>query len=318
MAGCRLQARRSRNEWSPDYRDSATDMKRILVINADDFGYTCGINATIQCCAAEGVLRNTTLMANGPAFDDAVAIAKANRSLSVGVHLNLTELKPVAGPDKVPTLVDETGAMQSSPRGLAAALVSGAVSAGDIRRELLAQVSKVMDCGIVPTHLDSHKHVHVLPPVLEVAIEIARRYSIPWIRNPFEDASAWRLITAVGKNDRRVFLKQYAEANVIKPLQPVFRHFVRRSGLRTPDGFHGLSVTGLWNENVLSRLVGRLKPGVNEWMVHPGVVDRALKDARTRLLGQREVERDILLSPVWASLPDRHGFTVRGFGEELS
>lgn len=292
-------------------------MKRILIINADDFGYTCGINAAIAHCATEGVLRSTTLMANGQAFEDAVAVAKTNRSLGVGIHLNLTELEPVAGAREVPTLVDGTGVMDSSPRGLAMALAAGRISRQDIRKELFAQVVKVLDHGIVPTHLDSHKHVHVLPPVLETMLEIAGRYSIPWIRNPFEDVSAWRLIASVTKKDRPVFLKQYAEANIIKPLMPAFRHFIKRSGLRTPDGFSGVSVTGIWNESVLNHLAARLRPGVNEWMVHPGVVDADLEEARTRLLEQRETERDILLSPAWKELPDRHGITLKGFGEEL-
>lgn len=293
------------------------DMDRYLIINADDLGYSEGINAAIDRCSRQGVLRSATLMANGPAFEHAVAIAKSNGSLTVGVHLNLSEWQPVSDPDRVAGLVDEFGFMRSSPWGLAHGLFAGSISKRDIRRELHAQVAKILDYGLRPTHLDSHKHVHVLPQVLEVLLEIAAKYSIRWIRKPFDRGTGWRAASFLDGGLRLTFAKQHVEAHLTNVFLPTFLRLVNGSGVRTPDSFRGVSLTGVWSEAVLDYLLAGMGPGITEWMVHPGDLDRQLRASRTRLLAQRERERDLLMSPVWKDLLIRHKVLLTGFGEEL-
>src|SRR4029077_20467390 len=103
-----------------------------------------------------------------------------------GVHLNLSEGKAAAGPSHIPTLVDRGGQLHLTPPRLWAGIASGRVSLAEIEFELRAQIRKVIRAGITPTHLDGHKHVHVLPRVSEIVIRLAREFSIPAVRCPLE------------------------------------------------------------------------------------------------------------------------------------
>ena len=131
-----------------------------LVVNADDFGFTPDVNQGIEDAHRRGILTATTLMANGAAFDDAVERARLNPSLDIGCHLvliggsSLVTGKPF--PDSVPRLM--------------AALASGQLRPYD---ELKAQIRKILDAGIRPTHLDTHKHTHLAPPVLDAVARLA-------------------------------------------------------------------------------------------------------------------------------------------------
>ncbi len=141
-------------------------MKR-LVVNADDFGLTRDVNRGIVEAHREGILTATTLMATGAAFDDAVSLAKQTPSLDVGCHLVLVGTPPF--PASVPRLMR-------------------AVALGRIRiyEELTAQVRRMLDAGLQPSHLDTHKHTHLLPPVLAAVARISEEYRIPWVRRPFD------------------------------------------------------------------------------------------------------------------------------------
>ena len=290
-------------------------MKRTLIINADDLGYTGGVNRAIARCCAGGTVRSATLMANGPAFDDAVALIKRGDIRNIGIHLSLTELMPVSRPDEVPGLVDEHGFMPSGPGGLLVQLQSGKVSSAAIRKELERQVEKVLDHGLAPTHLDSHKHVHILPRVLEVTLEIAQKYSIRWIRYPFDGAPARLMAPLVGRHHRATFCKQHIKVVLSRVLRPAFISRVRRSNLRTVDHFCGVSLTGIWNEIMVHRLIEQLPPGLNEWMIHPGNCDGELRQRQTRLLEQREQERDIFSSNALRELFAKHDVILAGYGE---
>ena len=137
-----------------------------LVVNADDFGFTPDVNAGILEAFERGIVRSTTLMANGAAFDDAVRLARQNPGLDVGCHL---------------TLIGRPGLPSSLP-ALLRALVRRRLP---VYAELAGQVRRVLDAGIRPTHLDTHKHTHLLPPVLGLVCRIAQEFAIPWVRKPF-------------------------------------------------------------------------------------------------------------------------------------
>ena len=292
-------------------------MKRDLIINADDLGYTRGVNRAVGRCATEGLLRNATLMANGDAFEDAVAgIGKMQTTAGIpgiGVHLVLTELPPVARPESIPGLVDDRGLLPHSFSQLSAGIYLGRINRAVLFRELDEQVSKVMDYGITPTHLDSHKHVHVLPPILDVVIEIAKKYSLRWIRQPFERTLARRMIRAVDGSNKATFCKQHLTARSIEIYRPAFLRRIRLAGLRSPDHFYGISLTGIWNEAAMVKLVQELPAGLSEWMLHPGDCDAELRQHRTRLLEQREIERDLLISPVLRSLLHENSIGLKNY-----
>ena len=290
-------------------------MKRKLIVNADDFGYTSGINAAIDRCANGGLLRSATIMASGSAFEDAVGIAKRNANLRIGVHLVLTELKAVASVSEIHGLVDQQGFLPPTPGALWNGILRGKINSQAIFLELNEQVSKVLDHGIPVSHLDSHKHVHILPEVAEVVCEIACHYSIPWIRSPFDRTPGWLLFAGVGQKDRGVFCKQHLSARLMAGFRPFFLRRIRRFGIGTADYFFGVSLTGIWTEMSAASLIKRLPPGLTEWMVHPGDCDSELRKRQTRLVEQRENERDMLVSPVLKKYIAENDIELKYYGE---
>jgi chitin disaccharide deacetylase len=293
-------------------------LKHNLIINADDLGFTRGINRAVVQCARAGTLSSATIMAAGDAFEHAVSLLKGIPSLGVGVHVVLTDLRAIAPPREIPGLTDGSGFLPPSPNALAAALLEGRIGGKAIRHEIDQQVAKVLDAGIVPTHLDSHKHLHALPPVMDALCEVALKYSIGWVRNPFESGSALQFLSRVGKGEKPTLLRQATKARLYTALRPAFVHKLRLWGLRAPEHFFGVSLTGLWTETAAERILTRLPLGLSEIMVHPGTWDQELCSKKTRLLHQRQREADILLSPVFKDLLSRPDIRLGPYGKELS
>ncbi len=241
-------------------------MKR-LVVNADDFGFTRDVNQGIVEAHRNGILTATTLMANGDAFDDAVRLAKENPSLDIGCHLVL-----VGGPGlpgTVPQLIQ-------------------AIALGRIRvyEELAGQVRKILEAGLAPTHLDTHKHTHLLPPVLDAVVRISEEFSIPWVRRPFDfpmHSSRPGLVTRAVSGSFGVVRGRFE------------REFARR-GCRSTDHFAGFQITGNYDAAELAALIHALPEGSTEFMCHPGVCTAELRAASTRLKESRERELRALTS----------------------
>jgi chitin disaccharide deacetylase len=292
--------------------------KRVLIINGDDLGYARGVNETMMECCAAGLLRSCTLMANGTAFDHAVALTARTENLDVGIHLVLTELAPVSSPDKLPGLIDDRGRLPATPAKLMVGLLQGKINRAALRWELAGQITKVLDHGLHPTHLDSHKHVHVLPQVLEVVIDLARSFSISWVRKPFDATPFFPYVRMVDQDKTLGFCAQHLKGQLLKGYRRSFSRRIEASGMRTPDHFFGVSLTGAWNEAAMIGLMETLPPGVTEWMLHPGVCDEDLVRSGTRLREQREVERALLLAPRMREHFARQGITLSSFGAEIA
>jgi predicted glycoside hydrolase/deacetylase ChbG (UPF0249 family) len=290
-------------------------MKRKLIINADDFGLTKGVNLAVSECAEAEVLRSATLMPNGEAYDDAVKTAKRLRGFGFGIHFVLSGLRPVLPACKLHGLAGPDGLLPSDPVGLLTKIVRRRSLIDDIRKELFAQAEKVFASGLSITHFDSHKHVHIIPVVLDIMIEIARRFSVTAMRNPFEAEGALRFFNDVEKSERTKFLKQYAEARASTVWRPYFRARVRRAGIQTPAVLYGVSPTGFINEKVVRRICRMMKPGVSELMIHPGILDADLVRSKTRLLNSRAREKRLFESGKIKELFDRHQIGLSHFGE---
>ena len=140
---------------------------RKLVVNADDFGFTRDVNQGIIEAHRNGILTAATIMSDGAAFNDAVVLARENPSLDIGVHLVLVGQPPF------PMTVSQ----------LARAVMLRQIP---IHEELSKQVRKVLDAGLHPSHLDTHKHTHLLPPVLDAVARISAEFKIHWVRRPFD------------------------------------------------------------------------------------------------------------------------------------
>lgn len=241
-------------------------MKR-LIVNADDFGFTHDINAGIVQAHQKGILTAATLMANGTAFDDAVRLARENPSLDVGCHLVL-----VGAVGLPPTLAQ-----------LTQALVLRRIQ---VHAELVRQVRRILDAGIRPSHLDTHKHTHLLLPVLEAVARIAEEFEIPWVRRPFD----------FPLSAHRVGLGKQAVSRSLSVVRRRFSRVLDQHHCRTTDHFAGFQITGNYDAAELSRLIGKLPEGITEFMCHPGLCTGELRSARTRLKESREEELRALTS----------------------
>ena len=265
-----------------------------LIINADDFGLTPGVNRAIAELHQARALTSTTLMATGPAFDDAVAVAHANPTLGVGCHIVLTDGIPVSAPESIPTLIGpDRKTFRPSLIDFVQALLRGKIREDDIEREAGAQIQKLQLAGIQVTHLDTHKHTHLFPAVLRPLLGLAERYRIDAIRHPFEQS--WSLALGHGNRIRRLQVK------LLGSLKTRFeqRSQIRDAHVLTTDGTIGISATGnLYRETLHEILHAIPAEGTFELCCHPGYNDGDLDRITTRLRTHRDIERDALLSEV--------------------
>jgi hopanoid biosynthesis associated protein HpnK len=282
---------------------------RQLIVNADDFGLTEAVSSGILDAHREGIVTSTTLMANGGAFDAAVPMSRRTPRLGIGVHLNLSAGEPVSPALRIPSLVDRSGRLHLSPGRLLRALVTRQVNLVDVENELRRQITKVLSAGILPTHLDGHKHVHVLPGVSDVVMRLAQEFSIRSIRCPREVAPNLPTLLRSG-NPRTAVVRQYLVGRIVSGFAKGFEQKLAKTGLLFPAHFYGLSQTGFLHTQSILDVLGRLQDGVSELMCHPGYLDTDLVRAGTRLLAQREIEIQALTAPPVRTLVDDRGIQL--------
>ncbi|HWR43625.1 ChbG/HpnK family deacetylase [Sporomusa sp.] len=239
-----------------------------LIVNADDFGLHENINLGIIKGHTNGCITSTTIMAGAPAFAHAAALAADHRKLGIGVHLTLVGGSPAAEPQQISSLVDQDGMLCTKYPVFLKKFCSASIRLGDVHRELTAQVKKVLAAGIHVTHLDSHQHMHIVPGIIDVVIDIAREFSIPAIRIPAEPLlffggfrpSAGRIIGRSG----------------LSVLASLARLKARRARLTVPDHFYGMLAGGSMEERFFLKIIDNLPDGTAEIMVHPGLDDAIL------------------------------------------
>jgi predicted glycoside hydrolase/deacetylase ChbG (UPF0249 family) len=250
---------------------AATPERARLIINADDFGFSEGVTRGIIEAHAAGGVTSTSMMANGVDWENAVRFARATGTLDVGVHLNLVQGRPLL---RVPSLSDaRTGELH--PLGaLARRAIAGRIVPDELAAELRAQIERVRQAGIAVTHLDSHRHAHVLPGIFPVVRRVAIEAGIRVVRIPREPLRVNAL--HAGATARKLVLATSLRAAHALPLD---------SALVTTDHFRGVSLQGGTHfGRRLGRALDTLEPGSTELMVHPGHVDEALaaQDPYTR------------------------------------
>ncbi|HEX5282597.1 MAG TPA: ChbG/HpnK family deacetylase [Bryocella sp.] len=261
-----------------------------LIINADDFGLTRGVNRAIAELHEARAVTSATLMANGAAFDDAVAVALDRPSLGVGCHIVLVDGTPVSDPASVPTLLGPNRrTFRTSLADFALGVLRGAITQDDIEREALAQIQKLQHAGLKLTHVDTHKHTHLLARVTRPVIRALEQSGIRCIRNPFEPRWA---ATLGGSTRRSLFVRAF---------QPGHRRFeasppIAAHRILTTRGTIGISATGHLNSSTLSGLLQNIPDGTWELVCHPGYNDSDLDAITTRLRTHRETELQALLA----------------------
>ena len=266
---------------------------RRLIVNADDFGLHAAVNRGILTAHTEGIVSSASLMAGGAAFDDAVRIAKQCPQLGVGVHLTLVGASPLLPVAEVSSLLDEAGDFYGSYPLFIKRFLRGKIRLAEVERELAAQIDRVRMAGIQPSHLDSHQHLHVLPGIGGLVLDLARRFSIRAIRIPAEPVAFIGATPAtVGRLVGRGGLTMLAN---------LFRQHAAAAGIRTSDHFFGMLAGGQLTEPALLAILRRLPPGDSELMTHPGFADESLADA-FRWDYQWDAERQALTAPAVRAL----------------
>lgn len=267
---------------------------RNLIVNADDLGWTEGVNRGIAEAHRNGIVTSASLLANGAAFGSAVELARKTPGLGVGVHLNLSDGEPVAPRELVTSLLNQRGELEGKPESLLLRLARRSVSLEEVEREWDAQILKVRDAGIQPTHLDGHRHVQMLPGLFEIALRLAKKRGVAAIRISHEASSLRAALSSGTKQKGAVVMRQGVQARGLKLLAPDAREQAERAGIATADYFCGIAQTGeLTREGVL-RLLEILPAGATELMCHPGYVDAELAKSGTRLQASRQKEVEIL------------------------
>ena len=261
---------------------------------------TRGINRAIVEASKQGIVSSTTLMATARAFDDAVQQAQnLPGNFSVGCHVILLDGLPILPPNRVSSLLQQ-GPNGSSPEfrvkinDFAGAALTGKIKPEEVEAEATAQMRRLRDAGIQPSHFDCHKHAHMFPAVLQPLLRAGRVCGITAVRNPFgrlfpvpfdhllRNPKMWRRIAEVG------FLRKFATN---------FRRQVEAFRLRTTDGSVGVVDTGSLDLKSFLMIIETLPEGTWEFVCHPGYNDAELDQVRTRLRQSRETELAVLTSP---------------------
>lgn len=262
-------------------------MKR-LIVNADDFGLTHGVNHAIADLHRSGSLSSATLMALALATTEAAAIARATPTLGVGCHVVLVDGAPILSSRELPTLTEAaTGRFRNTLGRFVRDLMMGRIHPEEIEAEAFAQINRLRSLGIAPTHIDTHKHTHIFPAVLRPLLSAAQRTGVKAIRNPFEPQ--WSLRATPGAP-----LLRRSQVHILNRFRPAFLRNVAQSGLQTTSGSIGVLATGTLNAETIHSLLAGLPEGTWELVTHPGHNDADLAAAGTRLLASRAVEREAL------------------------
>jgi predicted glycoside hydrolase/deacetylase ChbG (UPF0249 family) len=268
--------------------------RKQLVVNADDFGFTPDVNQGIVEAHCRGILTATTLMANGDAFDDALRLARETPTLDIGAHLVLIGGKSLISGDPYPATVAQ----------LVTALARRRLRPYD---ELRAQVRRILDAGIRPSHFDTHKHTHLAPPVLDAVVRLAEEFGVRWVRRPFDFP-----LNAIRGGIPR--LKRLT-SDALGLTRRRFHRVLERHGCRTTDHFAGFQITGRFRAAELVELMSVIPAGSTELMCHPGRCGEALRGARTRLKESREHELEALISPEVRAALARHQIELVNYAQ---
>ncbi len=236
-------------------------MKR-LIVNADDFGLSEGVNrGIIEGCEA-GVILSASLLACGKSFEHAIALSRPHPELGLGVHLCLEEDTPILPPERIPSLVDGDGRFYHRSELLRRLMLTGGIRFDEIRAEFAAQIRRCLDAGIELTHFDGHGHVHVYPGIAPVVAELANEFGIRKCRLPAERLSF------IGKSfDPLAYLKKV----VVTSFCGRARERFRRAGIQFPDAFFGMVYGGNLSRSRIAHLLSVIPAGeTSEMMCHPG------------------------------------------------
>jgi chitin disaccharide deacetylase len=291
-----------------------TGRVRRLIVNADDFGFTPGVNRAIVESHTHGIVTSSTLMANGRAFADAVSLSKTIPYLSVGCHVVLIDGKPILSSKQLNSLTTDSR-FRDGIKMFAARAIAGRIHADQVAAEATAQIHKIQSAGIAITHIDTHKHTHIFPKILRPLLRAAASCGVRAIRNPFGPRLPLRSSQLLA---RPKLWTRYAEVGVLRRFADKFREAVDREGFSTPDGTLGIEVTGALDETLFHAIARSLPEGTWEFVCHPGYNDADLQSANTRLRASRETELQVLTLPTAREMLSHEGIELISYRDLIA
>lgn len=237
-------------------------MKQII-LNADDFGRHKCINDAVVNGVTQGCLRSASLMAVGPAFDEAVRICKQYPELGTGLHLTLIDGHPILPADEIPSLVTNNGCFYADHNAFLKQFLCGRIRLDEVRRELAAQLQKLQAAGLQPDHIDSHQHMHVLPGIIDIALDLAKSTGIPALRIPTAPLTTPDGLLSDG-------IGAFIGRAGLHTLAAMARWKANRAGLYAPEHFTGIVAGDAVDQTYLASILKHLPDGTTEVMLHPG------------------------------------------------
>jgi hopanoid biosynthesis associated protein HpnK len=283
---------------------------RRLIINADDFGLTPGVNRAIVQGNSSGVVTSATLMANAKATATATDLAKAQPSLKTGCHVVLIDGDPLTS--NLPSFTNGSARFRSSLKQFAVAAIRKKMAAEEIQREAEAQIRKLQASGVTLTHVDSHKHTHMFPQVLRPVLRAAKACGVRAVRNPFEPLRSWPSGMVLGTPGLWV---RSAAVMAFQIFAAEFHRAVKEEGMVSTDGTVGIAATGMLDQHILLKILEALPEGTWELVCHPGYSDADLQAAGTRLTQSREVELAALTSAETREAIDRRKIELISYAD---
>ncbi len=278
-----------------------------LIVNADDFGLTPGVNRSILELEQSAALTSATMMATADDFQGAIATARHHPQLGVGCHVVLVDGRPALPGSEIPALAP-SGEFRPTMGVFLGDLMRGKIPEAEIEAEATAQIRRLQSAGIEVTHVDTHKHTHMFVRVLRPLLRAARGCGVRAIRNPFEPAWA-AAATPHAPPGRQL------QVRLLRARRRAFLRLVNEAGLATTDGAIGVLATGILNTRTLGRLLSLMPQGTWELVCHPGYVDPELDAVRTRLRESRALEHEALLNVIPAYVAGHPEITLAHFGQ---
>ena len=282
--------------------------RKRLIVSADDFGMSAGVNRGVICAHREGILTGASLMVSGADAAGAIALARDNPRLAVGLHLVLVQGRAVLPNGDIPSLVGATGNFRQNPVWAGLRYFFTPRMRAELRREIRAQLERFRASGLPLSHIDGHLTIHMHPTVLSLLLEAAREFPIRAIRLPQEP------LRPALRYSRAHLTRKLSEAAIFTLLSRFARARLAAAGVRHADRLFGLHQTGQVTEPYLTRVIEQLADGVTEVYCHAGIRDA--ESARWRPPAYNdEAELSALRSPGVRQALATHAVTLTNYHE---
>jgi predicted glycoside hydrolase/deacetylase ChbG (UPF0249 family) len=277
------------------------------------------VNQAIVEAYQHGIVTSATMMTGAHAFDDAAerthSLASGASPFSVGCHIVLVDGIPLSPPAQIPSLLEGGNGnvrFRESLGAFATAALTGRIKPDELAGEAIAQMRRIRQAGVTPSHFDTHKHAHMFPAVLRPLLRAAKACGITAVRNPFGRGDGLPL-TRVATDFK--LAKRFVQMSILRSFAPSFRREVVRHGMRTTDGALGVQITGILDLGLFVEIAATLPEGTWEFVCHPGYNDNDLDGVRTRLRTSRAQELEVLTSPEAKRALEQRGVQLISYNE---